>query len=254
MQFLDVDFNIEAAGRLLGTLPRNDRCGSRFPVFEDVVPELSQSQWPALIAEADAAGGMLDRLISRIFDQGQEGSCASNATGQSDEIVQTIQFGKENVVHVSAISLYKRVGDNSQSGSLISDNLKEIAERGILPLNSAENKARFPHTMPATGFSTPFPSGWEETAKRFRVLEWYDIATTIGCGTALLLGWPIVYGRQAHSICGARLVLRNGVFVVKYANSWGDWGDAGYGYDTLSSLDGPIRSYGAFAPRAMVAE
>jgi hypothetical protein len=252
MSFVDVDFEANASGRVLATKPRRDKCGAVYPVFEESIQEIPQSQWGDLVAKADAAGGMLDRLVTRIYDQGQEGSCASNATSQSNEILQATQLGKNEVVHLSAISLYKRVGGNAQSGSVISDNLDEMVARGILPLDTEENRKRFTHTMPATGFSTPFPGGWEATGKQFGCQEWFDIATTAGFATALLIGMPVVYGRQGHAICGCRLVNRNGVWTVKYANSWGAWGDSGYGYDTLQSLAGVLGSYGAFAPRSLV--
>ncbi len=252
--FLDLDLDREARhrGTPIGTFPRRDKCGHRYPVFEDAIQEIPQADWGNIVTPADARGGMLDRLVTRIYDQGQEGSCASNATSQANEILQATQLGKDQVVHLSAISLYKRVGSSSQSGSMVSDNLDEMVARGILPLDNPENEARFAHTMPATGFSTPFPSGWEATGKQFGCQEWYDVSTTGGFATALLLGIPVVYGRQGHSICAVRLVLQGGKWVVKYANSWGDWGENGYGYDSLSMLATYLSSYGAFAPRSLV--
>ena len=43
---------------------------------------------------------------------------------------------------------------------------------------------------------------------------------------------------------------RDGQYVLKYVNSWGAWGDAGYGYDTEKYVSRSIRAYGCYAPRA----
>ena len=69
--------------------------------------------------------------------------------------------------------------------------------------------------------------------------------------SALLAGFPVVGGRQGHAICYVRLVLVNGVLKLKYANSWGVWGDFGYGYDSLDLMAANIKSYGAWALRSV---
>jgi len=220
------------------------------PVFEDAIPLIPRDQWPTAIKAIDDAGGSLDLLVSRIYDQGQEGSCVSNATCQSLEIAQAIRRGKKHVIHLSAISLYKRVGGSPGSGSMVSANMREILGRGVLPLKSAENDARFPHTMPNTGFYTKYPAGWEKTAIRFRGHEVFDVRSYDGFITALIRGYPVVYGRDGHSICAVRPVYKNGQLYVKYANSWGNWGDKGYGYDSESKIR---RGAGwAFAVRTVV--
>jgi hypothetical protein len=203
------------------------------PIFEDAVPLIPREHWSGMIKAIEDNGGSLDLLVTRIYNQKSEGSCVSNATCQAMEIAQAQRRGKKAVISLSAISLYKRCGRSPGSGSMVSTNLKEILGIGVLPLDTPENKARFTHTMANTGFFTPYPQGWQETAKRFRGNEVFDIRSYDGFITALLRGYPVVYGRSGHSICAVRPVFKNNQLYVKYANSWHEsWGENGYGYDS----------------------
>lgn len=242
-EFVDVDLDAEAKRLNLGT--GNAGSGLLFgaaPVFEDSIPMIPESQWKTEIDKIDQQGG-IERLITRIYNQKQEGSCVSNATGQAHEIIQAAQHGKDKVVPLSAISLYKRCGRSPGSGSTVSGNLEELATRGILPLDTPENRAKYKHVMPNTGFSLPYPDGWQETAAQFRGIEWFDVRSVAGMITALILGYPVVVGRQGHSICYVRPQYRNGQLGVIYVNSWDDtWGfslagfSGGFGFDTPSQI------------------
>lgn len=232
-KWLDIDFS-EQPEYVFGDLGPGEEtfCSA----YEDTVPTLSDADVRAAVQAEEQTGGA-DKLVSRIYNQKQEGSCVANACCQSHEIVQALQYGKDAVVHLSAMSLYKRIGRSPGSGAMVSDGLKELSSRGALPLDNEENKARFlDKVMPNTGWSTPFPSDWENTANNFTIVEHHVIRSLEGMKTALVLGHPVVVGRQGHSICYCRLMLKNGRYVVKYANSWGNWGDNGFGYDSESQM------------------
>lgn len=226
--------------------------------FEDRVAVIPRNQWEAEIEKIQAAGGGAERLVTRIYDQGREGSCVANACSQAHEILQALQFGKDRVVHLSAISLYKRIGRSPGSGAMVSDGLDEASAKGILPLDTPENRARFGDAvMPNTGFYTAYPSGWEAVAKKFRYDEWDVIRTFDGMGTALLQQRPVVVGRQGHSICYVGLMVRNGRLVAPYPNSWSlDWGaplgdmTGGFGFDSESQIK--MSASWAFTPRTAV--
>jgi hypothetical protein len=224
-------------------------CGPRFsermksPRFEDVSDIIPESEWKDLVkAIDDTPGSGLENLVTRIYNQGSEGSCVANAASQAHEIVQAIQFGKEEVVHLSAISLYDRIGSSSQSGAMVDDGLEEMCANGIVPLNNTENKARFQLTMPATGFSRNMPTGWKDTAKLFAGTEWTECQSRAEMVTASLKGFPICVGRAGHSICYVRPVYKSNTLYFMYVNSWGDWGFAagdfehGFGLDSESLL------------------
>lgn len=226
--FIDVDFQRDPR-YVFGDLGRS-AFGAGLPKYADAVPLIPKADWPDLIAKMDAEGGGADKLVTRIYDQQNEGSCVANACSQANEIVQALQFGTANVVHLSAMSLYKRIGSSPNSGAMVSDGLDEMSSRGVLPLDNEANRARFGScVMPNTGWREKFPDNWEATAKLFRAHEWFVVENVGELMTALLNQHPVVVGRSGHSICYVR-PMKDGT--VKYANSWGDWGDEGFGYDS----------------------
>ncbi len=198
---------------------------------------MTMAEVRAWVEQTDDIGGGLDALILWILNQLNEGSCVGNATVQAVMVKLCQLFGPEFVVRLSAISLYKQIGRSANSGAMVSDAMDAINEVGILPLDTPENRAKFgDHVMPATGFSKRFPDGWKETAKRFRGVEFNVINSVEGIYTATCSGHPVVVGRQGHSIVYLRPTMRNGKLCMKYANSWGDWGDKGFGYDSESQI------------------
>lgn len=230
-EFIDYDFTKDPR-YVPGDLGLGD-AGQLCGVYDDSEEIMEWSEIDAEIEKLDAVGGGADQLVTRIYDQGREGSCVANAFSQSNEIVQALQFGRDKVVPLSAISLYKRIGRSPGSGAMVSDGIKEMVRRGILPLDNAANRQRFKHVMPATGFYTPFPSGWEETAALFRGHEYKIARSSKAVFTALVKQRPVVVGRAGHSIVYVRPMRRNGARVAKYPNSWSEgWGDRGFGYDT----------------------
>lgn len=249
--FIDVDFTQETRfGR--GDLGMRAIDAQRFASYADEAPVYPESQWREMADAIQKAGGGCSALVTRIYNQKQEASCVANATSQSHEITQAKQFGKDRVVHLSAISLYKRIGRSPSSGAMVSDGLEEMAERGILPLDDEANRARFGQcVMPNTGFSTKYPANWEQTAANFRVHEWLVLNSVAELISALLNQQPVVVGRSGHSICYCDAIYEDGKLLVKYANSWsGDWGEEGFGYDSLKLIKSSANW--AFAPRSVV--
>lgn len=208
-----------------------------FELFGNVAATIPRSEWRDRIEASSGA----EAYVRKIKNQRSEGSCVSNATTQAFEVIWNRTFGLDRWVEMSAISLYKRCGSSPGSGSMLSTNLREMRDVGALPTNTPENKQRLEamgldpsDVMPETGFYTAFPAGWKDTAKAFRFQEVLDMGGFDEIASALLENKPVVFARAGHCIMGARLVYENGQFVVKYANSWGAWGDNGYGYDTES--------------------
>lgn len=248
-QFTDVDFT-----RCPEYVKGYDSFGdtSLFGSYEDSTTMLSDAEIDAAIAEMDRENNGADALVTRIYNQKNEGSCVANATCQSHEIIQALQFGRDRVTHLSAISIYKKIGRSPGSGAMVSDGMKQLRDVGAVPLDDAENRSRFGSVvMPNTGFYSSYPANWEAVAKQFRVDE-YDIITTLqGMLTALCRRQPVVVGRQGHSICYCRpMGSKSKGYKAKYTNSWGNWGDNGFGYDTLSQMR--MSSGWAFTPRSII--
>lgn len=244
------------AGHLCGCQVRPDEFGSFAAPFADGFDVLPRSEWQEGKPEASFANSN----VWRIKNQGREGTCTSNATTQAMEIVANQQFGGDNWVELSPISIYKACGRSASSGSSVSCNIRRATDVGALPVGNDDNWSRMQdgwnlnssHTMPPRGFHTPYPEGFRDTAKHFRIDETSDIESFDEFATALQRGWPVVYGRAGHAICGVLLVRHRGQWAVRYANSWGNWGDSGYGYDTEGYISRAIRQYGAIAVRSVV--
>lgn len=217
-----------------------------YSAFGDSFPVLSDSEINEAIEKLDAADGCNEHLVTRVFNQGREGSCVGNATTQSQQVIQALQGGKESVIQLSPISLYSRIGRSARSGAMVSDGLKELSARGVLPLDTPENRAKFgEHVMEHTGYRSErkFPSGWEETAAKFRGVESHVVRKSVNeLMTALCLGYPVVVGREGHSICYLRPVVYKRNWGALYVNSWGNWGQAagdfafGFGIDTMNQV------------------
>lgn len=251
-KFVDVDFSLQPqyVRGDNGHAPLRDR--QRFASFADTADVIPESQWRELAEAIQRDGGGAASLVTRIYNQQREGSCVANSAGQGHEINQARQYGRDRVVPLSAISLYKRIGRSPNSGAMVSDGLEELAERGILPLDTPQNRARFgAHVMPATGFYEKFPEGWETTAKLLTAHEWVICDAVEEIFSCLLRQWPVMVGRSGHAITYCDLLFEEGAWVVKYANSWGDWGDEGFGYDSLKLIRQSARW--AYALRSVTA-
>lgn len=242
-RFVDTDFTHEAHNWGFSTGYAGTGDLSKLRAYGDVVPEMSENDLRAAIEELAAADSGADQLVTRIYDQNGEGSCVANAFSQGIEILQALQFGKANVRHLSAMSLYKRIGSGPNSGANVGDGMDEVQGRGVLPLDDAQNRKQFgDKVMPNCGWRTPYPTGWEAVAKDFVVAEAYVVKNVNQMMTALVKRKPVIVGRAGHSICHCLPAWKNG-FAGIYANSWSlNWGFAagdfksGFGMDTGSLL------------------
>lgn len=210
-----------------------------FSSFESSQPMLTQAQALDEIAKVQASGGGMERLVVEVKNQRSEGSCVGNASTAGLQLLEALLFGRDLVTILSAIATYKQIGSSPGSGAMVSDSMTALQRVGTLPLDTPANRAKYgEHVMPATGFYTKFPTGWKETAKKFRIAEVTVIRSMEGLWTALLSGIPVVVGREGHSILYLGIVVKNGRMYFLYLNSWGQWGQAaghmpyGFGFDT----------------------
>ena len=255
-----VDVNFRSVAPTIGK-----RCGlikeapaernARFPcramgpeVKIDLLPE---SDWRGLV---DAKEGRSNRdIIDGPKDQKSEGSCTGFAMDMTFETKFMRTYGVKHRIRCSPQSTYQTCGSSSGSGSTLSCNLIKARDVGYIPSDTPENRERFNGVvLKEVGWSqrsNPRPDGWQEVAKNFRVDEWAEINSMAAFATCLILDIPVLYGRNGHALCAIALVWRNGRWYVMYLNSWGDWGDEGYGYDVFSSR---LLGYGCYVPISIV--
>ncbi len=235
--FVDVDFTLHpkyVAGYIAKARHLYGLARGRFEDSFDVIP---QSQWQGLCEELKASKGGNSRLVTRIYNQGNEGSCVGNAGCQGLEVLQARAVGKRRVIPISAMSLYKQIGSSPNSGASVEDGVDRLGDTGVLPLDTPENRKLFKHVMSATGFSQRWPDGWKETAKLFAGLEGFACRSVAEMVSALFRGMVVWVGRAGHSILYCDPVWDSQLF-IDYANSWGQWGFAkgsqpyGFGRDS----------------------
>lgn len=205
------------------------------PWFDEVCAGemIPESQWKDRAAKM---WPMQRQSVTQIYSQGSEGSCVGFSCCQALETTLRRTYGLQRWVSLSGMSLYKRIGRSAGSGAYIPDGIAEMQSRGVLPVNSDENKARYKHTHPRTGFSNPLPSGWEETGALFRVTKAAKAQGRAMVGSALLSDRIGIVGRSRHAIPYIGLTYSGNSPVAGYANSWGNWGDGGFGYDSASTF------------------
>lgn len=238
--FVDVDFTTQpqyVQGYTVEDVKRFQDCKSSLPKYADNFEVLSDSDLKDAAAELAKIGGNAN-LITRIFDQGNEGSCVGNAFTQGHQVCQARLAGKHRVIQMSAMSLYKQIGFSPNSGANIGDAMERLQDTGLLPLDTDENKRRFKHVMSHRGFRQQWPDGWKETAKLFGDCELFVAESAQEALTATARGRCVGVGRAGHSILYIDPIWDDG-WAFDYANSWTeDWGFAkagfkgGFGRDT----------------------
>jgi hypothetical protein len=160
-------------------------------------------------------------------------SCATESTSQALEIVRA--FEGQDYVELNPWFMYHTTSGGRDNGSNIDTNLEFVRDKGVAP------ESIWPRSK---GWRATPSADAVEAAKLYRIEEFYDIATIEEIGTALLLGFPVVFGWQSHSCVLTQLL---DTTTAEYANSWSpQWGDQGFGKIKLSSIN---FNYGAFAVR-----
>jgi len=195
------------------------------------IDPLTPSEWKPYI-------GKIVLRPKRIYNLDQDGdtSCATGACCQTTMI--TREYEGQERVKLNPLSLFRQVNHGQNRGSNIGDNMRAMQKVGALP------EEFWPRSM---GWKREPPKGWQEVAAFFRIDEEFWIKTVNGFATALLMPDPVEYGRRGHAITAVDL-MKN--FAIRFANSWGNWGDDGFGIDNLMR-DFNIQ-YGAFAVRSCV--
>lgn len=251
-QYVDVDFwsaSIEA-GRALGVSePRDlskEPLGSEIPLFGDVDEVIPMEQWDDIMDRKDAEKSWLSDLIVLVHDQDGEGSCVAESKTAQWEIKCVETLGPDQFIPLSAASLYRRTGSSPGSGSTLSANLREMRSKGALPLDTADNRARFKHVHRAVGYRTPLPEDWEETGALFKEDEYVDLEDVESLGSAILTNKPVTYARSSHCITAVKMIGRRRTNNLRfgYLNSWGQWGTRlndrfsyGMGIDSFSTVN-----------------
>lgn len=239
--FVDLDLTNVPADQSSGLveLPENEMVArlAAVPNFSEKFPQymVPKSQWAERIGRVSK---QMRGTVTKIYSQGNEGSCVGFGSAQMLETTLRRRYGIKHWVSLSGMSIYKRIGSSANSGAMIPDGMDAVLV-GALPVDSPENKAKYQHTHPRTGFRTSLPSGWQETAKLFCGTAWAKASGAEEIMSALLNDFCGIVGRDGHCVPYVMPEqYETGGFCAGYANSWdSDWGDSGFGYDSERTMD-----------------
>jgi hypothetical protein len=216
-------------GKKKGCLRRKTAFGKVFAPMAEKVEVLPWGEIRERIHEALSNR----RHVKQILDQDGAGSCAAEKTAQA--IMTTrVKAGQPHVL-LNPWSIYNTTSGGRDNGSSIDENLEFARTRGCLP------EAVWPRSK---GWRKDPPRElWDRFGKHFRLEEVYDIGSTQETATALIEQNVVGFGWDGHA-CMMNALLHEDS--AEYANSWGDWGDEGFGTIRLRSVN---YGYGCFAVR-----
>ena len=243
--FIDVDFT-ENSGLIDD--PAERMMGSDWP---SDVPILSYKELREMKEEHLRLFGTYQ--VGRLYlkpdnDQTPESSCVYNAGESAFRYCWNRQLGSQFALKWSPMWGYSYNCSSRHSGSTMWGCMEWLTSVGLVPESSSVKsssptldiahqraKALCPHTYHQ---NTPYEGKKVDpeakaTAKHFRVKEWIRIDSELHFANALVNRWPIVYGRQSHSICACDLVFDGREPYAEYLDSYDSTrGDNGRLYDS----------------------
>ena len=228
---MNAEFN-EFGYPVWGLLPRKTKFGTLkgVPIFRDVIELIPEKDMPDLLKQHEG----LDQFVPAegVYDQNSVGSCASEAANQGNSIVR-VMAGQPWVLFNPWFT-YHRVSGGIDAGSALDDNVADLMKYGSCP------EAVWSRT---NGWRKEPSDEAYQHALKYRLLEAFDLQSVGDMRTALLKGFTVYYGSKGHAKLFTRMLDVN---TGRYVNSWGDWGDHGFGTEAFRGI---AIQYGAFAMR-----
>lgn len=216
-------------GRVPGCLPRKSRPGEWCPMASERIKVIPRNQWADYAKEIS-----LRPHVKVVLNQGQVGSCATEATAGAQMIDRV--FRGLDFVLLNPWFIYHTTSGGRDRGSSIDENLAFVRERGCAP------ESVWPRSK---GWQTRPSAEAVEAAKAFKIEEFYDISSIDEMVSAILLGYPVVYGSNGHAVIKIQHIDETKGLDL---NSWGTgWGDGGFG--VWASYRAVNWAYGAWAVR-----
>ena len=106
-----------------GALPRGDKLGDFWPIFEDQVPVIPRGEWAGL-----SQGMEIRKQITGRIKKQTRSSCASHSLTSCMEYTRNRCIGRDKYIELSPMSLYQRV-TRTDSGSTLSAKSKLSSRR-----------------------------------------------------------------------------------------------------------------------------
>jgi len=166
------------------------------------------------------------------LDQNGRGSCGAECVHHGRHANETRQDPGGFGVLTNPWGTYRITSGGRDNGSVIRENVELIMRDGCHP------EELHPRSL---GWRAEPSAEANRVAKLLTLKEFYYIERISDMISALLQGFEVIGGYAGHAISFCQYMGRG---LVKYKNSWGDWG--AYGFGTLATRDVYL-GYGLFA-------
>ena len=170
-----------------------------------------------------------------ILNQDGVGSCAAEAGTNCKASLDAYQ-GLPEIVY-NPWSVYWKTSGGSDRGSSIGENAEYIRDNGICP------EEVWPRSK---GWRSEPGGEAKRVAKFFRIEEFFHCENVDQVVSAMLQGYDIHAGYSGHSISFCRSLTDS---TLEFMNSWGNWGDAGFGTLSHNKI---YFAYGAYAYKYVI--
>lgn len=217
-------------GKKTGCLPRVSGLGEWCPLAAERIPLIPRDEWPDLMEKVRNS-----QLCYHVMDQNGVGSCAAEACTGALMLARELE-GQERVI-LNPWYLYHYSSGGEDKGSSIDENLRLARERGIA------SQAVWPRSK---GWRATPTAEANEDAARHTIEEFYDCTSVDELVSGILSGFVAEFGynpRGGHAVVACDTLSMS---TFKFLNSWGNWGDKGFGTLRFADIDW---RYGAFLVR-----
>lgn len=191
------------------------------------LPIIPRSEWPDRIADMERTKSRLSDICTQAgippLNQNGTNYCWAHGPVTGLEIMRAVNGLP--YVNLSAASVAAPIKNGANQGGWGGDALEYMVSHGVAT-------AEF---WPLNSRSMSLNSKPEVIASRekHKVTEWLDLSNRNfdQLMTCLLLRIPVAVGYNwwSHEVCAVDPVYDGGKFQVRIRNSWGNWGDNGYG-------------------------
>lgn len=120
-----------------------------------------------------------------IMNQGEIGSCVGNGSAGALRRARFLQNGGDDDIALSPGCLYAQINGGVDQGAVISDALAALIQSGTCDYATVGESPYYMNQL---------PSGWQTIAQRFRIDAAYHCEDFDSIGSALQLGYIVVYG------------------------------------------------------------
>lgn len=188
------------------------------------LPLIPRNEWEDRIAEMERTKTRLSDICEGLppKNQKQTNYCWVFATTYCAEIVRHKQ--NQAYVSLSPASAGAKIKNFKNQGGWGSEALEYIVNHGLVP------SEQWPDTAIDRQYDT---EANDALRSKYRVIEWYELRSRDldQLFTLLFNHIPasVGYNWWRHQVTAVDPIIHNGTFGVRIRNSWGDWGENGYG-------------------------